>query len=133
MSRNGHLLFSTYIALCDAISADETPWKSKRRIVAQDVKYSPENLNRTIQQTADPGARRLLEELQAARHIRDAKEKKRQALEAQRESERMQEKEEQRNFKEAQATGQIAECACCMEDMPLNRMVACNADDAHVS
>jgi len=46
-----------------------------------------------------------------------------QALEA--------EQAEQRNLQQAQATNQMGECACCFDDVPLNRMIYCSGKTMH--
>lgn len=38
---------------------------------------------------------------------------------------------EKMNLQEAQATDQMGECACCFDDVPLNRMVHCNGETTH--
>ncbi|KAH9865798.1 hypothetical protein J1614_009385 [Plenodomus biglobosus] len=38
---------------------------------------------------------------------------------------------EEMNLQQAQATHQMGECACCFDDVPLNRMISCNGHTAH--
>ncbi|KAH4039632.1 hypothetical protein HBI56_133970 [Parastagonospora nodorum] len=41
------------------------------------------------------------------------------------------EKAEVDNRQRAEASGRMGECACCFDDVPLNRMISCNGDPAH--
>ena len=38
---------------------------------------------------------------------------------------------EEANLKKAQENNEMGECACCFNDVPLNRMVSCNGDTTH--
>ncbi|KAI8936332.1 hypothetical protein NX059_006747 [Plenodomus lindquistii] len=38
---------------------------------------------------------------------------------------------EEMNLQQAQAENQMGECACCFDDVPLNRMISCNGHTAH--
>jgi TRIAD3 protein (E3 ubiquitin-protein ligase RNF216) len=38
---------------------------------------------------------------------------------------------EEANRKEAERTKQMGECACCFDDVPLNRMIFCNGETTH--
>ncbi|KAF1835479.1 hypothetical protein BDW02DRAFT_495738 [Decorospora gaudefroyi] len=38
---------------------------------------------------------------------------------------------EEANLQQAQMTNQMGECACCFNDVPLNRMISCNGDTVH--
>jgi TRIAD3 protein (E3 ubiquitin-protein ligase RNF216) len=41
------------------------------------------------------------------------------------------EQAEEANRKEAEETKQMGECACCFDDVPLNRMIFCSGDTTH--
>jgi TRIAD3 protein (E3 ubiquitin-protein ligase RNF216) len=41
------------------------------------------------------------------------------------------EQAEQGNLKQAQKNNEMGECACCFNDVPLNRMISCNGDTTH--
>jgi TRIAD3 protein (E3 ubiquitin-protein ligase RNF216) len=41
------------------------------------------------------------------------------------------EQAEMLNLQHAQSNGQMGECACCFDDVPLNRMISCNGDTTH--
>ncbi|KAH9870410.1 hypothetical protein IAQ61_005885 [Plenodomus lingam] len=38
---------------------------------------------------------------------------------------------EEMNLRQAQIANQMGECACCFDDLPLNRMISCNGRTAH--
>lgn len=133
MSQHGPGLLPTYLALDKAIhSGEELTWTAKKRLSEKDAAYSPENIDETIQRAVDQALKDLLQELKTARRIGESRRQKREAEEARRDLERMQDELEKKNFEEAEASGQMAECQCCMDDFPLNRMVGCNGDITHV-
>ncbi|KAH7095873.1 hypothetical protein FB567DRAFT_431044 [Paraphoma chrysanthemicola] len=41
------------------------------------------------------------------------------------------EQAEKANFENAQRNNELGQCACCFDDVPLNRMIACNGDTTH--
>lgn len=41
------------------------------------------------------------------------------------------EKAEKDNLRKAQKNNEMGECACCFDDVPLNRMISCNGEIAH--
>jgi TRIAD3 protein (E3 ubiquitin-protein ligase RNF216) len=56
---------------------------------------------------------------------------KAEAREAKAAQDRRKEDEETENLVRAKAEGTIADCGCCFEELPLNRMVHCNGDSIH--
>lgn len=66
----------------------------------------------------------LPKELQMAkRKVESEMSKRRKAEEA--------EQAEAKNLEDAQKNGLMGECACCFDDVPLNRMVSCNGATTH--
>lgn len=54
-----------------------------------------------------------------------------QARNAKEAGERQEEEEEEKNMAQAKAEGTIADCGCCYDEKPLNRMVHCNGETVH--
>ncbi|KAF4881197.1 hypothetical protein CGCFRS4_v015797 [Colletotrichum fructicola] len=108
LEEHNNCLMQAYLAL-DEINCN---WKLK-----------PENLDRTICDPPIPDRNRALEELRAARQVCEAAQSKRKLAKAK-------VLDEENNFKQAREEGNIAECGCCFDECPLNRMVHCNAPDS---
>ncbi|KAI4641638.1 hypothetical protein J4E93_007736 [Alternaria ventricosa] len=60
-----------------------------------------------------------------------AAKKKSEAEAAKRQKVKDEEKAEEDNLKRAQMNNEMGECACCFNDVPLNRMISCNGDTTH--
>lgn len=56
---------------------------------------------------------------------------KAQVREAKQAEEKRKEQEEAENLERAKAEGTLADCGCCYEELPLNRMVHCNGETVH--
>lgn len=81
---------------------------------------------RTIKGCADPAFKEVLEEFSAARNIRAIREKEEFEKAALR-------RIEEENMEIAKASGRLSDCECCFLEHPINRLVYCNGDIAHVS
>jgi TRIAD3 protein (E3 ubiquitin-protein ligase RNF216) len=66
----------------------------------------------------------LPKELEAAKKKIESDTAKRRKMEENEEA-------EAQNLRNAQDNGQLGECACCFDDVPLNRMISCNGDTMH--
>ncbi|KAH0425474.1 hypothetical protein CcaCcLH18_10933 [Colletotrichum camelliae] len=95
----------------------------KKTRTPPDLELEPANLDSTLRNLSPSDMRRALEELRAARQVCEAVQSKRKSAEAK-------VLDEENYFKQAQEAGTIAECGCCFDKRPLNRMVHCNNPDA---
>ncbi|KAF0636609.1 hypothetical protein FPSE5266_07222 [Fusarium pseudograminearum] len=131
LAENNYLLYPTYLALNKSIQQTHKPlsWKYKKTATVQSSRYKEENLENSIRSadtTSEEGQQEvnLMEELKAARlarrHANLERQKELEALGA-----------DKQNFDEAQSKGEIKECECCFADTPFNRLVHCNAENAH--
>ncbi|KAF1943204.1 hypothetical protein EJ02DRAFT_443455 [Clathrospora elynae] len=66
----------------------------------------------------------LPKELHAARKKSEAEAAKRRKIEEVKQA-------EEANLEQAQMNKQMGECACCFDDVPLNRMISCDGDHVH--
>ncbi|KAL1791976.1 hypothetical protein ACET3X_009727 [Alternaria dauci] len=60
-----------------------------------------------------------------------AAKKKREVEAAKRQKVKDAELAEEANLKHAEMNNEMGECACCFDDVPLNRMISCNGDTIH--
>lgn len=132
MIQNGNRLMPTYLTLgsitTKAKYGDEAlPWRYKKWPSQQTFDYRPDNLPRHIMECkGDEVERHLIQELVATRKVWKS--------ESQILWQEWQVKlAEKRNLEIFQERGQMAECGCCFTDFPLNRLVRCDAEAAHVS
>lgn len=124
MKKHDNRLLATYLDLDRAMNDDtRRPVPKHRRTQVVD-KYTPERLPHTISEAAgsDPAYKRVLEEFQTARQLRNTKELKEDHV-------KMQEKEAE----EQRAAGLIESCGCCCEESPFIQLVQCTGDGGHVS
>ncbi|KAF3800802.1 hypothetical protein GCG54_00009473, partial [Colletotrichum gloeosporioides] len=128
LEEHNKCLMQTYLAL-DEITRN---WKSGRTKAGFEFKKTrtppnpelePVNLDGTIRDSTTPDRTRALEELRAARQVCEAEQSRRNSA-------RAKVLEEENNFKQAREAGTIAECGCCFDERPLNRMVHCDNPDA---
>lgn len=87
--------------------------------------YSIESLPGTIRIEETPFKKDAFEEYLAALKIHQLRKKKR-------EDEKQREIKEAANIRLAEREGTLKECECCCSDVPMNRMVHCNASELHV-
>ncbi|KAK2056008.1 hypothetical protein LY76DRAFT_169613 [Colletotrichum caudatum] len=89
---------------------------------ATETKYDDMHLDRTIETTNNPDERRALQELQAARKLRNKR------LKAYNDS-----AQEKLDFEKALADGDVVECGCCFGELARNRAVCCQKlDNPHL-
>ncbi|EQB53745.1 hypothetical protein CGLO_06488 [Colletotrichum gloeosporioides Cg-14] len=128
LEEHNKCLMQTYLAL-DEITRN---WKSgktkagfefKKTRTPPNPELEPVNLDGTIRDSTTPDRTRALEELRAARQVCEAEQSRRNSA-------RAKVLEEENNFKQAREAGTIAECGCCFDERPLNRMVHCDNPDA---
>ncbi|KAI8285241.1 E3 ubiquitin-protein ligase RNF216 [Colletotrichum sp. SAR 10_98] len=128
LAEHNNCLMQTYLAL-DEITRDWKSGKTKARFEFKKTRtppnpeLEPANLDGTIRDSTTPDRTRALEELRAARQVCEAEQSRRNSA-------RAKVLEEENNFKQAQEEGTIAECGCCFDEQPLNRMVHCDNPDA---
>ncbi|KAJ0287899.1 hypothetical protein Brms1b_004032 [Colletotrichum noveboracense] len=128
LAEHNNCLMQTYLAL-DEITRDWKSGKTKARFEFKKTRtppnpeLEPANLDGTIRDSTTPDRTRALEELRAARQVCEAEQSRRNSA-------RAKVLEEENNFKQAQEEGTIAECGCCFDERPLNRMVHCDNPDA---
>lgn len=123
LRENGWSLFRTYVALDDAVrrSEDENlPWKNKKMPTKALEDYSPANIGNISKSRFTECQVAALDEFLAARCIRDERDVEKAAAAA-----------EQDNLERAKIAGEMAECGCCYDDFPINRMVHCEGEDVH--
>ncbi|KAJ0301092.1 hypothetical protein Brms1b_012557, partial [Colletotrichum noveboracense] len=95
----------------------------KKTRTPPDLELEPANLDKTLDRLPLSDRKRALEELRAARQVCEAVKSKRKSAEAK-------VLDEENYLKQAQEAGTIAECGCCFDECPLNRMVHCDNPDA---
>ncbi|CAI0645626.1 unnamed protein product, partial [Colletotrichum noveboracense] len=95
----------------------------KKTRTPPDLELEPANLDSTLNSLRLSDMKRALEELRAARQVCAAQLVKRNSVMAKILN-------EENNFRQAQEEGTIAECGCCFDERPLNRMVHCNNLDS---
>ncbi|KAK4098303.1 hypothetical protein N658DRAFT_432311, partial [Parathielavia hyrcaniae] len=117
--QNEYQLYPTYLALDTACwNSDSAPARVKKVGARRD---HPEDIMRDTVIEAEKDA---LEAFLAARAVSEAKAQARA-------EEKRKEEEEQGNWEQAKAEGTIAECGCCFDENPLNRMVHCDGSVCH--
>lgn len=131
MSReNGDVLFATFEVLQklqdDWDNGRPTNISAKKTRTAVVITYTKDKLAQAIHAERDPIRKETLEELAAARLVRDTA---RLALEVEMEKKRA----EDARFALAKATGNITDCACCCSEFIHEELVYCNGENPHVS
>ncbi|KAK4126441.1 hypothetical protein N657DRAFT_543963, partial [Parathielavia appendiculata] len=117
--QHGYQLYPTYLALDMACwSPDAEPARVKK------VGARRDHLEDILKDTVIEAEKDALEAFNAARTVCEAKAQARA-------EEKQKEEEEQENWERAKAEGTIAECGCCFDDKPLNRMVHCDGSVCH--
>ncbi|KAM3424729.1 hypothetical protein BST61_g6716 [Cercospora zeina] len=106
-------LFQTYVALAAMRDAKDTGWTGRPSAMA--------SADTIVLNTGFP---ELHDELQAAR-------KRVNAVRAERTIELANRRAEEDNLKRAMEAGETAECQACFDDLPMNRQIHCNGEEAH--
>ncbi|KAK7956225.1 uncharacterized protein PG986_005447 [Apiospora aurea] len=123
LAQHGSSVFHTYTTM-DEAARNWNPaaplWIEKKTVTKLEVKYSRQNIEQLLREDASDGELAALKEFVAARRVREEHEAKAAA-----------EAEENANMDRAITSGQVAECGCCLDDVPLNRMVQCDGEEAH--
>ena len=118
LRRNNSVLFETYQALDADFAPGAQNAKLARKKKVTKVLYDildPQNLGYN-----NLGAKHARDEFDVAKRYAEAELAKKQLQE-----------NESRNADQAKKNGTIAECQCCWEEAPQNRMVSCDAELAH--
>lgn len=99
--------------------------RQKKNQAKHKPQYDHELIDATIAHEANADRKEALQEFKAAQLAYET-----QAAEA--EIQKQREQEELANKYQAKENGTLGECGCCFkDDLPLNRMVHCNADEIH--
>ncbi|KAI1853118.1 hypothetical protein JX265_011399 [Neoarthrinium moseri] len=123
LSQNGSSLFRAYAAIDDALrKGDEgrIPWSNKKTRTKPLEQYTAANIGKVNREDLTDEQTAALDEFLAARQVR-----------ARKDAEAAVEAAEVSNLERARQTGQTAECGCCFEECPLNRMVCCENAEGH--
>ncbi|KAH8681551.1 hypothetical protein BX600DRAFT_25593 [Xylariales sp. PMI_506] len=125
LGENRHSLFKTYSFIDNAMRRRNgldpgLPWQNKRVPTKSLEEYSPANIANLNMEALCENQRAALDEFVAARAVRQQKDEK-QAAEA----------AELANLEQAKLKGETAECGCCFDEYPLNRMVHCEGETTH--
>lgn len=124
LAENGSSVFRAYTAIDDAIRGwndAPRPWVPKKRTNRPLDRYTPDNIQYLDLTMLGEEERAALDEFKAARLVRNEKDAKLAA-----------EAEEISNAERAKMLGETAECGCCFDDFPINRMIPCEGETAHL-
>ncbi|ORY58171.1 uncharacterized protein BCR38DRAFT_353404, partial [Pseudomassariella vexata] len=116
-------LFQAYTTIDDSIRRwddNNPPWKNKRSMSKILDQYTPDNISTLQMDLLGPVERDAISEFMAAREVRNGKNAK-----------LAEEAEEVSNLERSRMLGEMAECGCCFDDCPINRMVHCEGDTVH--
>ncbi|KAB5576401.1 ring finger protein [Coniochaeta sp. 2T2.1] len=122
MDGNNQTLFQSYLRLVRK-EADDA-WRPKKYRSKTDPNYADGHLDETINRTRHLTDKMALEELKIARQAGEA-------LRQELLNDKQQKQDEADNIAIAIQEGTMAECECCCDEFPLNRMVHCNGDSIH--
>ncbi|KAI9741460.1 MAG: hypothetical protein M1818_004266 [Claussenomyces sp. TS43310] len=119
-------LFPAYRVLEEAErtwDAERPPYNKIKYARKVEPKYTEDRVRDLLESgSTSPDTMLALRELQAARRTRKKADDRRQ-------TEQQTIADEEENTRRAERDGTMAECGCCFEDHPLNRMVHCNNVD----
>ncbi|KAF2216827.1 hypothetical protein CERZMDRAFT_92898 [Cercospora zeae-maydis SCOH1-5] len=113
LTQHRHHLFQAYVALAAMRDTKATVWTGRPSAMA-----SADTI------VLNTGVPELYDELQAAR-------KRVSAVRAERTIELAKRQAEEENSRRAMEAGETAECQACFDDLPMNRQVHCNGEQAH--
>jgi TRIAD3 protein (E3 ubiquitin-protein ligase RNF216) len=123
LNENGLSVFRTYTTLDDTTrnwDNNNPAWMNKKTATKVLDQYTPDNITNLDVGTLDAEQRSALDEFLAARVVRNGKDVIKAA-----------EIEEEQNITRAKMHGEMADCGCCFEEFPLNRMVHCEGQEVH--
>lgn len=123
LAEHGSSVFHTYTTMEEAARNWDNAaprWTEKKTATKIEAKYSPQNIDELLHGDLSADEKAALKEFVAARRIREEHDAKAAA-----------EAEENANRDSAILNGQVAECGCCLDDVPLNRVVQCDGEEAH--
>ncbi|KAJ0348668.1 hypothetical protein COL154_013721 [Colletotrichum chrysophilum] len=128
LKEHNNCLMQTYLDLDEICrnwegSKAKVGFNFKKTRTPPDLELEPVNLDSTLNSLPLSDMKKALEELRAARKVCAAELAKRNSVMAEI-------LDEENNFRQAQEEGTIAECGCCFDERPLNRMVHCNNQDS---
>ncbi|KAK8028167.1 E3 ubiquitin-protein ligase [Apiospora marii] len=118
LAEHGSSVFHTYTTMDEAARNWDNAaprWTEKKTATKIDAKYSRQNIDELLHGDLSADEKAALKEFVAARRIREEHDTKAAA-----------EAEENANRDSAILNGQVAECGCCLDDVPLNRVVQCD-------
>lgn len=125
LKQAGNRLFSAYRVLEEAERTFDPGHPAYNKIKQErkvPPKYRQESMQELFKSADNPEEVEILDEMKAARRIRQKAEAKRQA-------ERLLVLAEEANVQKAIADGTMSECGCCFGDFPLNRMIHCDSEE----
>ena len=125
---NGNLLFPTYLAVHEIVEKWEQGDRTRemKKTASKPLHaLQLDTIEEAIKNCNDPFEKELLEELRAARTVRDSVNRKRDEVMEAEAIERME-------HDEARARGELVECQCCFAETRLNRVVCCEGEHPHV-
>ncbi|KAK6853210.1 hypothetical protein PG995_010022 [Apiospora arundinis] len=123
LAEHGSSVFHTYTTMDEALrnwNAAAPLWTEKKTATKLEAKYSRQSIDQTLREDLPDGEMAALKEFVAARRIREEHDTKAAA-----------EAEENANRDRAISSGQVTECGCCFDNIPLNRIVQCDGETAH--
>ncbi|KAF2856359.1 hypothetical protein T440DRAFT_384760 [Plenodomus tracheiphilus IPT5] len=110
--------------LFKAFGVLDEQWRTRKQIATPFSRISKARAKHGAELILIERGSQVPKELHAAKKRKEVTAAKRQrALET--------DQAEEMNLQQAQATDQMGECACCFDDVPLNRMISCNGHTAH--
>ncbi|KAK8127626.1 hypothetical protein PG984_008734 [Apiospora sp. TS-2023a] len=123
LAEHGSSVFHTYTTMEEAARNWDNAaprWTEKKTATKLEAKYSRQNIDELLHGDLSADEKAALKEFMAARRIREEHETKAAA-----------EADENANKDSAILNGQVAECGCCFDNVPLNRVVQCDGEEAH--
>lgn len=125
LEENNECLYPALLALNNIESGNQgRVFQLKVKRTAENPEWRDDRIEETIRNTSDEAMKSALVEFHAARCAVQA-----QLLKL--DAEKKIEQEEQENVDRARAEGTLADCECCYDEHPLNRMVHCDGEVLH--
>jgi TRIAD3 protein (E3 ubiquitin-protein ligase RNF216) len=133
LAKNNNRVFETYLAL-DKIAQDPKSAGVRTKTTPDYQGISLARQARENVKEIDPAGQAEPDDVPAVVHVVRAMDLARRVCQAKKDAEmakKQAEEAEKENFERARAEGAIAECGCCCEEFPYNRMVYCDSDALH--